>query len=232
MKHQPEIEEVTVVIIGTFTPGIMSPHWLAFHGLISNQEAEEATIAVTHPDISHFDLGWGKFLADAQRIQISTTQSPWIRTSDFILKLLSEAVPGQPTRALGINVAAHYSLTHKEREVLGHRLAPREPWGEWGRSLNNADPSISNNGLMSMTMRQSSELPQKHNKYIDARIQASDTIKPSGVQIHINDHYSFQDEPEAGLSSEIATKTLTDQFDISLERSHKIIDEIMDGIKS
>lgn len=232
MRHQPEIEEVTVVVIGTFTPGIMSPHWLAFHGLISSQEAEEASIIVTHPDISHFDLGWGKFLADAQRVQISTTQSPWIRASDFIVKLLSEAVPGQPTRALGINVAAHYALSYKEREALGHRLAPRGAWGNWGLRLDNADPSSADNGLISITMRQSTELSHKYNKYIDARIQGSDTIKPSGIQIHINDHYGFRDDPEAGLSSDVAVKLLSEQFDSSLKRSHIIIDEVINGIRS
>lgn len=232
MKYQPEIEEVTVVVIGTFTSGIMSPHWLAFHGLISSQEAEEANIIFTHPDLSHFDLGWGKFLADPQRIQISTTQSPWIRASDFILKLLTEAIPGQPTRALGINVAAHYSLSHKEREAFGHRLAPREAWGNWGKYLDNADPRDSSNGLISITMRQGSDLPHKYNKYIDARIQASDSIKPSGIQIHINDHYAFQDEPEASLSSDVSAKLLNEQFDLSLRRSHSIIDDIISGIKS
>lgn len=232
MKHKPEVEEVTVVVIGSFTPGIMSPHWLAYHELISTQEAEEATSLLTHADISHFDLGWGRFLADSQRVQISTTQSPWIRVSDFMLKLLSEAIPGQPTRALGINIAAHYSLSHTEREALGHRLSPRDAWGRWGEKLFNEDPSISSNGLMSLTMRQSSDLNNKHNKYIDAKIQSSNTIKPSGILVHINDHYDFNDDAESTLSTAVSTKLLSEEFDSSLARSHSIIDDIMDGVKS
>lgn len=231
MRHKPEIEEVTIVVIGSFSPGIMNQHWLAYHDIISKEEADEARVTLTHPQVSQIDLGWGKFFANENRVQIATTQSPWIRAGDFIVKLLSEAAPGQPVTALGINVSTHYSLGFIEREDIGQRLAPREFWGEWGTKLKNPDPTNPKNGLTTITMRQGSDLPNKFNKYVDVRISASDEIKPSGIEIYINDHYTFQDDPDSSLSSQVAWKELTDQFEASLNRSHSIIDGIITRIK-
>lgn len=209
----------------------MSAHWLAHHGLISESEADEAGTTVTHPDVSQIELGWGKFYADAQRLQFITTQSPWIRVHDFMAKLMGEAVPGQEVRALGINLSATYALSAKEREELGHRLAPREPWGDWGKHINNPDPNNSANGLISITMRQGSDLPNKFNKYIDVRIRASNNIRPSGLEIYINDHYNLQEDPDSLFGTGPAVALLSEQFNASIDRSENIIDQIMDGVK-
>lgn len=231
MKHSPEIEEVTIVVVGAFTPGVMSPYWFSFHGLISQQEAEEATVTLTTPEISQIDFGWGKFIADLQRIQISTSQSPWVRASDLVSKLLSEVLPGTTCRALGINVSMDFSITAEQRETLGHKLAPRDAWGSWGKSLSNADPTKPSNGLTSITMRQGSNLENPHNKYVDVSVRGSNTLRPYGISIYINDHYSYQDEQESGVSSEIAAKTLASEFEKSIDRSHSIAAEIMIGVE-
>lgn len=232
MRHRPEIEEVTVVVIGTFTPGVMSPHWLAFNGLISQDEANEASVTVTHPQVTQIDFGWGRFYADEQRVQVVTSQSPWIRACDFIQKLLSEVTPAQPTRALGLNVSAHYAVTAAEQEAIGHRLAPREIWGGWGANLHNENPSESANGLISITMRQGSNLPNRFNKYIDVRITGSSSIRPNGIEIFINDHYSFQEEPDAALGTQTVVNLISEQFEASLDRSHEIIDGIMGSLRA
>lgn len=232
VRHSPEIQEVSLVVIGSFSPDSITPHWLAFHGLISKEEAEEATHSANNPSVAQIDLGWGKFYVDSSRIQFKTSESPWVRAQDFVLKLLTEVIPGTPSHTLGINLAAHYPLTFKEKEALGHRLAPREPWGEWGKQLQNPDAEHQNNGLTAISMRQGSNLDHKHNVYIEASISSSNVLKPNGIRIYINDHYSYTDIPEAKVGSEASAQIIADRFDLSLKRSSMIIDEIIDGIKS
>lgn len=232
MRHSPEIQEVSIVVIGSFSPESITPYWLAFHGLISKEEADEATHTVNNPSVSQIDLGWGKFYVDPSRIQFKTSESPWVRAQDFVLKLITDVIPGTPSTAVGINLSAHYPLSFKEKEALGHRLAPREPWGKWGKKLQNSDAENQMNGLTAITMRQGSDLDHKYNTYIDAKISSSNLLKPNGIRIYINDHYSYSDVPEAKASSEVTAHILEDRFDLSINRSSTIIDEIIDGIKS
>lgn len=231
MRHSPEIQEVSIVVIGSFTPDAVTPHWLAFHGLISNEEAEEANFT-SHPALSQIDLGWGKFYVDVNRIQFLTTQSPWVRAQDFVLKLLTDIIPGTPSTAIGINISCHYVLSFAEKEKLGHTLAPRDPWGAWGEKLKNSAVEDRSNGLISITMRQGSDLEYKHNLYVDANISSSNLLKPNGIRIYVNDHYSYSDAPEAKVSTDITAHILNEFFDFSLDRSSKIIDDIINGIKS
>lgn len=231
MRHSPEIQEVSIVVIGNFSPETISPYWLAFHGLISKEEAEEATV-INSPSVSQIDLGWAQFYVDPARMQIRTSESPWVRAQDFVLKLLSDVIGGTPSTAVGINISTHYSLSFKEKETLGHKLAPRDPWGNWGAKLQNPDAEHQTNGLTSITMRQGSDLGHKFNSYIDANISSSDLLKPNGIRIYINDHYSYSDNPDAKASSEVTSQVLAERFDLSIERSSAIVDEIIDGIKS
>lgn len=232
VRHSPEIQEVSIVVIGSFSPESITPYWLAFHGLISKEEAGEANQIVNNPSQSQIDLGWGKFYADPGRIQFKTSESPWVRAQDFVLKLLTDVIPGTPSSAVGINLSAHFPLTFKEKEALGHRLAPRDPWGDWGKKLRNSDAEKQTNGLISVTMRQGSDLEHKHNAYIDANIGSSALLKPNGIRIYINDHYSYSDVPETKAGSDVTANIIAEQFDISIKRSNIIIDEIIDGIKS
>lgn len=232
MRHSPEIQEVSIVVIGSFTPEAISPSWLAFHGLISAAEADEATLSSDGSTLSQIDLGWGKFFVGRNRIQFFTSQSPWVRAKDFILKLLIDVIPSAPSSALGINITGHYPLSFHEKERLGHRLAPREPWGDWGGNIKNADADHQASGLTSITMRQGVGLDCKYNLYIDVNISSSNLLKPNGVRIYVNDHYDFSDSADAKVSPEVTAKVLDEQFDLSLKRSNLIMDGIIEGAKS
>ncbi|MCQ4313485.1 hypothetical protein NAV33_16545 [Pseudomonas stutzeri] len=214
MSLTPDIEEVTIVIVGGFSPGLMSPHWFAFHELVSQQEAEEATVNLTTMEVSQIDFGWCKFYADLQRLQISTTQSPWIRISDLVSKLLADVLPGSSCVALGINTSLHFNVTSAQREKLGTSLAPREPWGGWGKDLFNVDHTAPSNGLISIAMRRSEGLENKYNQYVDVAIRGSNLLKPYGVNVHVNDHYAFGEEKEGGAS--IVEGLLAGEFERSI----------------
>lgn len=228
VRHAPEIQEVSIVVVGDFSPDTITPLWLAYHELISQPEAEEATVR-TSTFSTQIDLGWGKFYVDPNRAQLLTSQSPWIRAYDFVLKFL-ELIPSNAASAVGINLARHFPLSSDEREKLGHMLAPRKPWGTWGELLNNKESP--ENGLVNITMRQGANLGAEYNSYVDAKVSTSPILKAAGIRIYINDHYSFSDEPKSKLSTSFAVQTLEKQFDVSLARSGDIIDGIVDGIKS
>lgn len=217
------------MVVGDFNPEAINPHWLAFHELISAAEAEEATTQTSTFSVQ-IDLGWCKLYVDPNRIQILTSQSPWVRALDFVLKFLTDLLPSNASTALGINISRHFPLSFKEREEFGHRLAPREPWGKWGERLFNTQTPA--NGLNSITMRQASDLEAPFNSYIDVKVSTSPILKATGIRIYVNDHYTFAEDPKSKLSTAIAAETLEANFERSLARSGEIIDDIMDGIKS
>lgn len=232
MRNVPEIQEISLVLVGDFLPEIITPQWLAWHELISSQEAAEAHHFQHSAQVSKIDISWGKVTVEQRRLQIATSESPLIRAKDFVVKLLLDALPGTPIDAVGINFACHYSVGAAERESIGRRLAPRDILGEWGNKTLNDDPNKSISGLTSISYRQGTGLEYDNNRYFDLKITTSRLIMPNGLMLSTNDHYSFADEGDHRVSSHPAARLIEDRFEPSMERSASTIDDVFSSIKS
>jgi hypothetical protein len=225
LRIEPEISGVAIVLRGNFNPSIFQPFWMAKQGLISEDAAESAKVAVIHQEISQFAVD-SEFILNVQsdRFQISRATAPLITVSDLCSRIFGDILPHTPISQLGINRSVHFSVgSLQERDRIGKLIAPQDPWGDFSSNFNSDDP-LKLGGLQTMTMI-SKQVPDREAGWIQARIEPSQAIGKggSGIFMEINDHYEIKDTTDAV----VVMRILQERFDTSIENSDKIIDQIM-----
>jgi hypothetical protein len=225
LRIEPEISGVAIVLRGNFNPSIFQPFWMARQGLISDEDAQAATISVIHPEISSFAVE-PEFILNVQtdRFQISTATAPLIRVADLCGRIFGDILPHTPINQLGINRTVHFSVgSADERDRIGELIAPKAPWGEWGEGFSSKE-NATRGGLQSMTMI-NKKTSDREAGWIQARIEPSQSIGKgeSGIFVEINDHYQIKETADALILMRI----LQDRFDASIGTADEIIDQIM-----
>lgn len=187
---KPEIEGISIVLVGAFSPSIFQPAWFALHDLIRSEEAEAAHVEVIHPEVVSVSIAAAKLQVTHDRY-IASTINP--SAYEFVRDLTLGAfrmLPHTPIRLMGLNWDLHFRMASEERwHEVGHRLAPKEMW----------TGILEKPGMRSLTME--GVRPDSHQGYIRARVEPSTQVHP-GVYININDHYVVEDhKPEQGCES-------------------------------
>jgi hypothetical protein len=227
MHIEPELSELSIVLIGNFNPVIFQPSWLAGHGLITDKAAQSAAITVIHPDITAFSIeGLFTFQVDRERLILGRAAIPWVYGSDFIAKIFRDLLPHTPVSKLGINVLVHFDAgSQAKRDEIGEMIAPRAPWGEWGAQASSGE-GAKHGGLQSLTLIQKN-VTDRPAGWIQAKIEPSARIRggQSGIFMEINDHYEVSGTDSQDAQAIVAI--LQDKYDSSVRHSEKIIDQIM-----
>ena len=224
MRIEPEIGGVTVILVGSFNPAILTPAWFALQGLLPNDAADNAELMIAHSEVTSFASDWLSLQATSDRLQVDSTQAPYIRLRDLIVRLFREHLPHTPIRAFGINRYVHFRAKASDhRNRMGQALAPTATWGDWEQKL---DLDGQFGGLKSLTMS-GGNLPNRSKlDEVAATIEPSNRIGggSTGVYVKVNDHYTNAETPDS--SSELV-ELLEGSFDESIQRSDAIIDHIM-----
>jgi hypothetical protein len=227
MRIQPELSEVTIVLVGSLNPRIFTPDWFARHGLITDQEADAAEVEIVHSQITAFRTDWLNLRVEPERFQAITTEAPYVRLSDIVVRTFNELLSHAPLTKLGINRQVHFDVgSFDARDRIGNLLAPKEPWGEWAPHLIAGDDE-KRGGMVGLTMLQK-DVDDRKEGYIQARIEPSRRtgLLRSGIYMQVNDHYEAKDPDKVTGADEII-EILSDRFDKSIQRSEWIIDQIM-----
>ncbi len=227
MVIEPEISGASIVLVGKLNPHIFTPDWLLRHQLIGESDAASAEVKVIHPEISVIEFEWMSVRVERERFVVDTSNSPFVRIYDFTVSIFRQLLSHTPIQMLGINRLVHFDAgSFDQRNLLGRKLAPVEPWGEWAKELDGISPE-EYGGLNSMTMRQN-KVPDRKKGSINAKIEPSTRILNgvSGVFMQINDHYELDTSSDPNGCDEIIT-VLEKQFDLSIKRSEWIINQIM-----
>lgn len=226
MLIDPEINAASVVLIGNLNPKIFSPDWLARHNLITGAQADAAEVALVHPSLSNFRIEWFTVTVETDKFQISSTEQPFVRLRDLVIRIFRELLPHTPLAKLGINREAHFNVGSQEvREQMGRRLAPPQAWGEWCARIT-AGEGERHGGLRSIQMEER-DLDDRVRGYVSATVQPSLRIPGNaGVYIAINDHYEISDVSKPKDAGEMINK-LTENWDKSMRKSEHIMDQVM-----
>jgi hypothetical protein len=219
-----ERQVVSVVLVGKFNPAIFSPAWLAKMGLMSDAALEAATVEIIHPDVARFAADDISYDVASTRFQLQSESEPFIRTSDIAATIFGKLLPHSPIRQLGINLEAHFNtLSPDQRIHLGRALAPLEPWGSFGRRIQE-ETGERRGGMLAVFMQESVPKDRKAG-FRQVRVVPSRKLSADiGVVVHINDHFECaHDTPE---TAEIVS-ILQDRFDDSLAEGRKIAGELM-----
>ena len=179
LKENRQINELVLIFVGNFNPVIIQPFWLAFKGLIREEEGENAKVEVIHNELVKFDLDWLKVQITKSRLELRTTQEPYFEPlKDLaigIVKILNET----PIDSFGINHIRHYILeSDKQYYEFGNRIAP----------LNNWSAVMKDARLLTLEIL----MNKTENGSVRLRIQPSDSLKNSknSIMTNINDHYT------------------------------------------
>lgn len=213
----PEIEALTIVAVGNFNPAIFHPLWFSKIQMFSETEINQALEefkGVVHKDIAEFQIDWCHFVVQTNRIIVSTRMDAYFeRLRDLLYATFKELIH-TPVTAVGINPEADFKASSHERwKDFGHRLAPKEDWGE----------ITTNPGLRELIIEDRPRA-DKFTGYTQIKIQPSEKIE-NGIYIHMNDHHSFQDfELEDGAKHLL--EVLEEGFDNTMKRWGKIHNHI------
>jgi len=222
---EPDIGGVSIVLIGSMNPSIFSPDWFARQGLISSAQADDADVEILHRSIVQFKTGWLSVIVDRQRFQVMTTEPPYIRICDFVVRLFRECLPHAPISVVGINRDYHFNVsTAAAREKIGRALAPPTAWGEWGEKFSSGEGE-KHGGLRSIIMEYKN-LDDRAHGHIHVRVEPSQQLLPWGVYIGINDHFDASALP-AEEQNVAVLSFLEKNFDASMARAESLADQVL-----
>lgn len=226
MRIQPEIDSASVVLLGKFNPSIFTPAWFGWNGLLPESVVSNAVSQITHPQISVFDADWLRLEVQIDKFILSAAQPFFINLCDLAVRIFREKLPHTPLTAIGINRDLHYRVRNfGERMKLGRKLAPIEPWGDWGNEIEHNEIA---SGMTSLTMTQVNPKGRSPDCKINVTVQPSNRITDDsvGVYIGVNDHYEIANQNSQTASSDIVN-LLESNFDESIKHSNDIINQIM-----
>jgi hypothetical protein len=184
-------------------------------------------IEIIHPEVSILESPSSFRLEVEQRRFVirPLDDEPFVSVHDLVIRIFGEFLPHTPLDKMGINCTVHFNVRDAElRDAIGRKLAPQEPWGDWGPLIGSGE-GHKHGGMRSLTMEQRNpdDRPQG---WIRAKIEPSvRLVGDRGVFMEINDHYETATSSETGASEMV--DLLRDNFDKSVNRSFWIIDQIM-----
>ena len=111
------------------------------------------------------------------------------------------------------------------RNLIGRKLAPHDAWGDWAVDIEGRSEK-KRGGMRSLVMEQQ-DLVDRRKGYIRTKIEPSSKIKNNvGIYIEVNDHYEVENL-ELNQGCEELIGLLSRNFDVSINKSEWIIDQIM-----
>lgn len=225
MRIEPEISSVGVVVRGDFNPAIFTPAWFALHALLPEGVAGSADLKVAHPQATIFSTEWLDLQVMTDRFTANTDHAPYVRLPDLVVRVFKEHLPHTPLRAIGINRDVHFCVKNMaERNRIGRKLAPVEPWGCLGKELG---LDSEHGGMRLLRMSQTHPAGRPQGGEINVTVEPSARIgeERPGIHIGVNDHYEAESERSEGRTQLI--DFLEEGFESSIRRGDEIIDHIM-----
>ena len=225
MRIEPEIDGVSVILVGSFNPAIFTPAWFALHGLLPEGIADSADLAVAHKQMTMFNADWLRLEVTPDQFNVETVQAPHVRIHDLVLRVFGEHLHHTPLTAFGLNRNVHFQVgSLAARDQLGRILAPVEPWGPWAQELG---LDGEHGGMTSLTMTQVDPEGRPAGGRINVKVEPSIRIGNgrTGVFVGVNDHYAADDARPSAAGR--LMDLLEGNFQTSLSRSEQIINHIM-----
>jgi hypothetical protein len=215
MTVRPEIQGVSIVLLGDFNPKIFQPAWFAAQGLIGTLESEEAeaNVEIIHPDVTIFRLDWLTLQVTRERFLASTAQEAYVEVLRDLVFGTFTLLRHTPAGVMGINLDMHFRMRSEEEwHAFGDRLAPKEQW----------KGVLEKPGMRRLDME--GARPDGLRGYIRVRVEPSPRIHP-GVYFSVNDHYTVEN-PAAVVGCDEIIDILGRHWGESIKRSENIISSL------
>lgn len=230
------LTNATIVLLGKFNPDDFRIERLSKERVISDSDtANGSYVALAGGSVTHFKIPWAEVLVTEDRIQVTTSEVPYVRICDFVEKAMREVARVPEVKAFGINYECHIDLgTMQARDALGTKLAPPQAWGKWGGQIGesmNGEPEL-HGGMMLLRMRKPFR-SDGVSGWLDIAVAPSSRIPGNrGVAFRTNHHHALNgDEGDAKANQadggRILLGVLAKTFDSSIENAEAIIQETL-----
>lgn len=202
-------DSASIVLLGSFNPGIFHPAWFQKQELLPQVEAEAAKIEVISNDIAIFTVAWLRIEATGDKFVARTTdESKFGPLRDLVVGMF-QLLEQTPVNMIGMNREISFELASVEQwHAVGHALAPKELWLKY----------VKEPGMKSLLM-ESRRDDERHGQF---NISVKPTpLKPCAVTVEFNDHIVFKGDEkgdEIHTAGE-ACKAIEEDWEKSLGRS-------------
>ena len=231
MRLETTTDNVSIVLLGAFNPKIFHPAWLAMHNLISSEQADDADINIVHGDITQFTAAYMKFEIQTGRfvVKCDTIHKDVIR--DLVVATFREHLPHSPVWQLGINRAISFSCGSEViRNKFGTALGPKNPWGPWGKEIEQSAAENGPHGGMIRLIMHQTPRPDGLSGHIQADIRPEPN-ENSAVIVDINNHFTISDADKT-IGCLDAMEILFDRWQSSMEGAEYIVDGLMATVEN
>jgi hypothetical protein len=229
MRFTPKISGASIVLVGSFNPQIFRPEWFKVNEIIGKNAADAAVVEVIHPQITAFSFEPISIRVELNRFTCTIASPPLVSACDLVLKTFHEFLIHTPVTQMGINFQSHYELSSLEkRNALGKKLAPWEPWGDWGKSFApKPGAPESQGGLLSLWMQETKIVSGKAIGFRRVRVEPSTEIK-NGVFFETNDHYEFGPINDV-IGCEAAMEVLATNWESLSYQAVSVMEGVLEG---
>jgi hypothetical protein len=227
MRIEPENNGVSIVLVGSLNAAIFHPSWFVANDLLKKDDIVNVEVELINKNFAIFKVGnWLRIQVEPNRFIADTSEPPFIRLHDLVVRTFREVLNQTPIFQMGINRRVHFNVGDEEtRNKIGKMLAPQEAWGEWANNIKGSKDK-KHGGMTSLSMMES-DLDDREIGQIIAQVAPSQLIKNhAGIFMNINDHYEIPKDDSLAGSTKIMD-ILERQYELSIKRSEWIIDQIM-----
>ena len=219
-EKAPEVQESSIVFIGSFNPKIFQPAWFVKEGLIPKQEGHEAEIEIMHNEFVSFGLHWLKLSVTRDRFQVNTSQESFYEFLKDLALGTFTLLKHTPISQMGINLHMHFGMnSEKEWDNFGHKLTPKEIWSK----------VLTRPGMLKLTIQGDTNRDDLKG-YRQVTVEPSPKV-PNGVYFTVNEHYEVMDKKIENVSGcEEIVGILETKWHESIKTSKVIIYQLLENI--
>lgn len=206
----------SIVLVGSFNPGIFHPSWFEKQELLPTIETQDAQIEVISNDVAIFVMSWVRIEVLGDRFVARTVdESKFGPLRDLVVGTF-RFLEHTPVNQVGLNREIEYQLpTEDEWHTIGHKLTPKEPWL----------PFVKSPGMKSVMMEAQRDDEREGVLNITIKPVVNVPSKPRTVHIQVNDHIELGPEKTALDACKIVEET----WETSLARAIKIGEGLIFG---
>jgi len=218
MSATPEIDGVSIVLLGSFNPSIFQPWWFLANGLASEPQVEAAEIRLIVPEAVDLSMCSCNFRITRNRFSAETLEDPPV-VRDLVAGVFS-LLKHTPVRSMGLNRTQHFRVASEDEwHAIGDRLAPKDIW----EAVLEGRP-----GLLSLTVQ--GARPDSYDGRVNVKIEPSAKVQ-HGVFFEYNDHYVVSESGEDKESASIVLEILSESWQEFMRRSSNLNSALFESVR-
>lgn len=203
----------TIVLLGSFNPLILDPHWLEKHGVITEHDVEHARETrkwIVTRDLAAMEFRTFSLHVDHDRVQVAMTQEAEtpLALADVVVNVFG-LLEHTPVRAVGLNHTSHRPVDETRSAAVFNRLAPAD---------------VVDGLLPEIRIETLTWIAERPDEYAGAlRLTVEPSVKLDGLFFSLNDHFDLGD----GGTGRSAGELVSEEWQASLQRSEELFERVL-----